>query len=354
MDAQHDTLVPSEQLFELAKGILLSTGISEPDAVDTAACLVAANLRGVDTHGVIRLKFYTDRLRAGGNNPHPEIKTVRDSSVAAVLDGDDSLGPVAGCRAMRLAIDKAAAAGVGMVTVRRSNHYGPAGHYAMMALEHDMIGISMTNVLASMPPTGSRQALIGNNPFAVAIPAGEQPAVVLDMATSLSSWGRVFACAQKGEPLPEGCYLDKDGRPTVKPEDILDGAGCLLPIASYKGYGMALVISMLTGLLSDGLLDPDIPHPYKLLDKGGENAFFQVAVRIDQFADVPHFKSRMDHTIRMVRSSALAPGAERIYLPGELEHQTRQERQARGIPLNAKMVEELRALASEAGVRCAI
>ena len=354
MEPEREKRVAASQLFDLAKGILLSTGIAEQDAIETAECLVTANLRGIDTHGVIRLKVYTDRLRVGGNNPQPNVKVVRDTPVAAVMDGDNALGPVAGCRAMHLAIDKAAAAGVGMVTVRRSNHYGPAGYYAMMAIEHDMIGLSMTNVLASMPPTGGRQALIGNNPVAVAVPAGQEPAVVLDIATSLSSWGRVFACAQKRQPLPADCYLDKDGCPTVKPEDILDGEGCLLPIASYKGYGMALVISILTGLLSDGLFDPDIPHPYKFLDKGGENAFFQAAVRIDQFTEVAHFKSRMDQTIRVIRAAALAPGADRIYLPGEKEHQTRQERQARGIPLNAKMIEELSALASEAGVPCGL
>jgi len=352
MAIESETPVPAAQLFDLAKSILLSTGIPEQDAEDTAHCLVTANLRGVDTHGVIRLKVYTDRLRAGGNKPHPNVQVVRETPVAAVMDADDALGPVAGCRAMNLAIEKAGAAGVGLVAIRRGNHYGPAAHYAMMAVEHDMIGMSMTNVLASMPPTGGRQALIGNNPVAVAVPAGQEPTVVLDIATSLGSWGTVFTCAQKGEPLPPDRYLDADGNPTLKPEDILGGGGCLLPIASYKGYGMALVMSVLTGLLADGVFDPDIPHPYNFLDKGGENAYFQAAFRIDQFADVSHFKSRMDETIRLIRSSPRAPGADRIYLPGEKEHDTRQEREANGIPLNTKMVDELKALAVEAGVPC--
>ena len=352
MPADDAIRVPGEKLFELAKGILTSAGVPDQDAADTANCLITANLRGVDTHGVIRLKVYTDRLRAGGNNPTPDVQTVRDTPTSAVIDADNALGPVGGARAMRLAMEKAAAAGVGMVAVRRGNHYGPAGHYAMMATEQDMIGVSMTNVLASMPPTGGRQALVGNNPVAIAIPAGEEPPVVLDIATSLSSWGKVFACAQSGEPLPANCYLDSDGNPTLDPADILGGGGCLLPIASYKGYGMALVISVLTGLLADGLFDPDIPHPYNFLDKGGENAFFQAAVRVDQFADVAHFKARMDETIRLVRHSPRAPGADRIYLPGEKEHETFSERSTNGIPLNAKMAEELKALAAQAGVDC--
>jgi len=346
--------VPSDKLFDLAKVVLLSAGIPDQHAADTAHCLVQANLRGVDTHGVIRLKVYTDRLRAGGNNPQPNIQVVRESAVAAVMDADDALGPVAGCRGMELAMDKAAASGVGVVAIRRGNHYGPAAHYSMMPLARDMIGVSMTNVLASMPPTGGRGRVLGNSPISVAVPAGEEPAIVLDVATSLASWGKVFACAQSGEPLPEGCYLDSDGNPTVDPTDILERAGCLLPIASYKGYGMALVIGILTGLLADGAFDPDIPHPYKFLDKGGENAYLQAAMRIDQFDEPAHFKARVDEVIRLVRNTPCVPGAERIYLPGQKEHETFQERSQLGIPLHAKMIDELRALAEEAGAECVL
>jgi len=352
MSSDTDTRVPADQLHQLAKAVLLSTGISEPDAQVTAECLVSANLRGVDTHGVIRLKVYTDRLRAGGNNPKPDIRVLRESPVTAVMDADNALGPVAGHRGMVAAMDKAAQAGVGMVAMRRSNHYGPAAHYAMMALGRDMVGVSMTNVLASMPPTGGRKAILGNNPVSVAIPAGEEPAVVLDIATSRSSWGKVFSCAQTGEPLPPGGYLDGEGRPTRDPQDILGGGGCLLPIADYKGYGMALVISVLTGLLADGLFDTDIPHPYNFLERGGENAYFQAAFRIDQFADVDHFKARMDGCIRLIRQCPTAADADRIYLPGEKEHLTHLDRSANGIPLNPNMIAELRDLAQGAGVPC--
>ena len=184
----------------------------------------------------------------------------------------------------------------------------------------------------------------------MAIPAGDEPAIVLDIATSLSSWGRVFACAQSGEPLPEGAYLDGDGNPTLDPADILERGGCLLPIASYKGYGMALVIGILTGLLADGTFDPDIPHPYNFLDKGGDNAFLQAAIRVDQFDAPAHFKARVDQVIRLVHSTPTAPGADRIYLPGEKEHETYLERSEKGIPLNANMLSELKELAKGAGV----
>jgi len=337
--------------MKLTTEILARAGMPEEDAAVTADCLVSSNLRGVDTHGVIRLKVYVDRIKAGGNNPRPNIRVVRETPVAAVLDGDNSLGPVGGYRAMQLAIAKAQESGVGFVTIRRSNHYGTAAHYAMMALEHDMIGLSSTNVLPSLPPTGGRQARLGNNPLALAFPAGEEFPVVFDVATSLAPWGKVFTAAQAGTLLPAGCYLNKHGQPTVRPEEVLDG-GMLLPFAEYKGYGLALCLSLFTGLLADGTFDLDLPHPYKHLDRPGDNSFFMGAIRIDQFVPPAHFKRRLDEVIRLIRTTELAPGAERIYLPGEKEYEAEKERRRTGIPLPPAMVEEMRALAAEAGVAC--
>jgi len=348
--ASSETRVAHDRLFALTKAILMSAGVPEDDAEITSDCLVTSNLRGVDTHGVIRLRLYVDRVRAGGNKAHPNIQVAREGAVTALLDGDDCLGPVGGRRAMDLAIEKARETGLGAVAIRRSNHYGPAAHYATMALPHDMIGLSMTNTLASMPPTGGREARLGNNPFALAFPTAEEPPVVLDYATSLASWGRVFQCAQKGEPLPEDCYLDAEGRPTIRPEDITEGGGVLLPIAGYKGYGMALAIATLTGLLSDATFDGDIPHPYNFLEKPGENAFFMAALRVDQFVEPEHFKKRLDEIVRQIRSTPLSPGVERVYLPGEKEHETEQQRRNEGIPLNENMLAELRELADEANV----
>jgi ureidoglycolate dehydrogenase (NAD+) len=341
--------ISADELRSIAVEILKKEGVPEGDAFITADCLVKANLRGIDTHGVIRLKVYVDRLRAGGNNPTPNIRVIDESATAAVMDGDNGLGPVGGVRAMEKAIQKARNCGVGIVTMRNSNHYGTAAFYAMMALEHNMIGISMTNVLAGMPPTGGRQARIGNNPFAIAFPAGEELPIVFDAATSLSSWGKVFLAAQTGTLLEEGCFLDEDGNPTVKPEDVISG-GLLLPIAGYKGYGMALCIGILTGLLADGSFDIDVPHPYKYLDVPGDNSFFMAAIQINQFVPLERFKKRIDEVIRIIKNTPLAPNAERIYLPGEKEYIAEQERMAKGIPLNWETIEELRTLAREAGI----
>lgn len=344
-----ETRVMHEWLRKLATNIQKGFGVPGDHAEMVTDCLVEANLMGIDTHGVIRLKFYMDRIKPGGNNPNPNIRRIKDSPCTALLDADHALGPVGGTIGMGLAIEKAAANGIGMALIRNCNHYGPAGHYARMALPHDMIGVSMTNVLASMPPTGGAEARLGNNPFAVAVAADKEPPVVVDAATSKSSWGKMFLCAQKSEQLPPDCYVDSDGAITRDPQAVLDGGG-LLPIAAHKGYGIAVAIALLTGMLAGSDLDHDILHPYKHPDKPGQNTFLMAALRIDLFADPAAFKKRVDEWVRFIRDTRKAPGVERIWLPGEIEAVTREKRLANGIPLNANMMAELEALAEEAQV----
>ncbi|NOZ23884.1 MAG: Ldh family oxidoreductase, partial [Planctomycetes bacterium] len=314
-----ETRVRHEWLRQTCNAIQIGFGVADDQAETVTDLLVEANLMGIDTHGVIRLKLYMDRIREGGNNAKPNIQRIKDAPCTALIDADNALGPVGGKMGMDLAIEKAAANGVAMVLVRNSNHYGPAGYYARMALPHDMIGVSLCNTLASMPPTGGAEGRVGNNPYAVGIIAGEEPPVVVDGATSKSSWGKVFLCAQKGEPLPADCYLDSEGNVTLDPEDIMSGGGCLLPFAGHKGYGIASAIALLTGMLADATVDHEIPHPYKFLDKPGVNSYLFGAVRIDHFTDVEGFKKRMDEWIRLVRNTRKAPGVDRIWLPGEKE-----------------------------------
>jgi len=344
-----ETRVEHTWLRGLTTRIQMAFGVAEDQAETVTACLVEANLMGLDTHGVIRLKFYMDRVREGGNNLDPDIRRVRDNPSTALLDADQALGPVGGRTAMDLAIEKAADTGIALVLVRNCNHYGPAGHYARMALAHDMIGLSITNVLASMPPTGGAEARVGNNAYAIAIGAGEEPPVVVDGATSKSSWGKLFLCAQQGEELPRDCYVDSTGAVTLDPQAVFDGGG-LLPFAGHKGYGIAVAIALLTGMLAGSDLDHDIPHPYKHPDKAGANTFAMGAVRIDRFVDLADFKKRMDEWIRFVRNTPKAPGVNRVWLPGEREMVTRQERLDAGIPVPVAMMEELEALAREARV----
>ena len=344
-----ETHVRHDWLRETANAIQVGYGVPKADAPTVSDCLVESNLMGLDTHGIIRLKFYLDRVKLGGNNPNPKVERVRDNPCTALIDADNALGPVGAKLGMDLAIEKAREQGIGLVLVRNCNHYGPAGYWARMATEHEMIGLSLSNVLASMPPTGGAQSRVGNNPYAVAVGAGEEPPVVVDGATSKSSWGKVFLCAQTKESLPEDCYIDSDGNMTVDPQDVL-GGGCLLPFAEHKGYGIAAAIELLTGMLAGAALDHDIPHPYKVLDGPGLNSFTMGAIRVDQFAEPTQFARRMDEWIRLVRATRRAPGVKRVWLPGEMGAATREQRLAEGIPLNPGMIEELEGLAKEAGV----
>jgi LDH2 family malate/lactate/ureidoglycolate dehydrogenase len=250
---------------------------------------------------------------------------------------------------MHLAIEKADKHGIGLVTMRNSNHYGMAGYYALLAAQHDMIGISMTNVLAGMAPTGGTSKKLGNNPIAFAFPTNSEPPVVVDFATSKSSWGKALLCAQSREPLPENCFTDAKGRPTLSADAFLDG-GTLIPIASHKGYGLALAISLLTGLLADAGFDTELPHLYKELDKPGGNSFTMSAIRIDNFQPVDRFKRHLDSIVRQIRSSGLASGTRRVYLPGEIEHEKEQEQRTNGIFMKRQMVDELIDLSKQAGL----
>jgi LDH2 family malate/lactate/ureidoglycolate dehydrogenase len=332
--------VKDSEIEKFAIEIFLKYGVPFEDAAIVAKHLAAANLRGVDTHGVIRLKGYIDRIKNGGNNPKPDIKVVKDNGFCAVMDGDNSLGQLGGFKAMELAINKAEKYGIGIVTMRNSNHYGVAGYYAMMPLQYDMIGISMTNVLACMAPTGGTKAKIGNDPLAIAFPASNYPAIVLDFATSKSSWGKALLCKQKNEPLPVDCFTDSDGNPTTDAEKFLAG-GTLLPVAGYKGYGLALVISLFCSLLSGGKFDIDLPHLYNKLNEPGGNSFLMAAIKIDGFLPSIEFKKRTDEIISSIKDTPLVQNIDQIYLPGEKEFDEESKRKKMGIPLNKSLVIDL-------------
>lgn len=341
--------IREDDLKTLVRDILEAHSVPPEDAAVTSDHLVSANLRGVDTHGVMRLKGYIQRIRAGGVNPRPQISIEMESETTALLDGDNSLGQVAGKRSMDVAIEKARAHGIGIVALRNSNHYGMAGHYALMASRQGMIGFSMTNVLSSMAPTGGANKRLGNNPIAFAFPAGREPHVVVDFATSKSSWGRAMLCAQSGDLLPEGCFLDSEGRPTRDAQSFLSG-GILLPIAEHKGYGLAMAISILTALLADGDLDWELPHLYKELAKPGRNSFLMGAIRVENFVPIERFARRLDMMVGTLHETPPIEGGAKVLLPGELEHNAEMRQRKEGIRLSAKMAEELALLAREARV----
>ena len=357
--AEHSLVVQAEPLAIFCQRAFQAVGVPPEDAAMTADVLVAANLRGIDSHGVARLRRYVDGLRQGVMRPRPQVKILHETPLAALVDGGGGLGQPIGVRAMRLAIAKAETHGTGFVAVRNSNHYGIAGYYAMMALEHDLIGLSLTNSGPYVVPTFGREAMLGTNPISVAVPTGRERPFVLDMSTAVITLGTLEVYHQRGQELLPGWATDARGEPTTSAAEVLHNlanraGGGIMPLGGmgeehggHKGYGLALLADILCGVLPGaGYLD----HIY-LKDEAGHPlpanvGHFFGAFRIDIFRPLADFRATMDAFIQRVRSSAKAEGQPRIFIHGEKEFETAKERRREGIPLDPKVVASLREIAT--------
>jgi LDH2 family malate/lactate/ureidoglycolate dehydrogenase len=337
--------------------LMKQVGVPSEDGTAVADVLLAADLRGIDSHGVARLRRYVDGVRDGLMNASPNIRLERESPCSAAVDADGALGQVAGSYAMNLAIEKAAKSGIGVVTVRDSNHYGIAGYYSMLALERDMMGVSMTNARARVVPTFARTGFFGTNPISVAVPAKEERPWVLDMATSVVPEGKVEVYNRLGKALPEGWVVDEGSVPNRDAADVLemlrsDRLGGILPLGGFgeelsghKGYGLGLLVDILCGVLSGA----DYGLNISIATSRNLGHFF-AALRIDLFQDADAFKSEMDEMIRALKGMPKADGHDRIWIHGEKEYEHYDERSTIGIPLHAKVVADMRKLADEYGV----
>lgn len=352
-----------EALADFAKRVFMELDVPEEDALITADVLVQANLRGIDSHGLARLKRYVDGLRKGIMLPRPKIEVVHETAATAILDGGAGLGQPVGVRGMRLAIDKAQEVGVGFVAVRNSNHYGIAGYYSMMALEHDLIGLSMTNAASMVVPTFGRQGVLGTNPISVAAPTGKERPFVLDMATSVVSRGELEEYDRQGRETPLGWAVNAAGLPTTDAAAVLANlakraGGGILPLGGageelggHKGYGLALLVDIMCGVLSGaGYADHLYPKTADGKPLPSNVGHFFGALRVDSFCPLEEFKARMDDIIRRLKGSAKAEGAERIYIHGEKEFEEEERRRREGVPLHPRVVADLRKIAEETGV----
>jgi LDH2 family malate/lactate/ureidoglycolate dehydrogenase len=340
--------IPHQTLLEFCANCFERLGLTRADAEVTADNLIFANLRGVDSHGIIRLKIYADRLRAGGNNPKARPSIVRDSETSALIDADNGVGQVAAVQAMKLAIDKAGRFGIGVTGVKNSNHFGAAAYYAMMATRRDMIGFALTNASPTMAPAGGREARLGNNPFAVAVPAGDQPPLVLDMASGAVAKGKIFVAQQEKKKIPLTWALDKNGVPTDDPDKAAEGL--IQPLGGYKGYGISLMLDILTGVLCGSGFATHVGMMYGSTGEPTGTGHSFGALRVDCFIDPDEFKHRVDETVELMRSCPRAPGVERIYVPGEIELAIQQTREAQGIPISPALMDDLAAVGRDLGV----
>jgi L-2-hydroxycarboxylate dehydrogenase (NAD+) len=342
----HGQVFPAKRLEAFGAGALAALGIPEEDAALCAARMIDADLRGVDTHGIFRLPHYSQRIRLGGINLHPKVHAVRENAVTALVDGDNGMGHVVMNYATELAIRKAAESGLAWVGTCNGNHAGAGAVYSSMPLAHDMVGMYMTVANANhMAPWGGIELILGTNPISFAIPAGEEPPIVLDIATTVTSYGKVKLAAQKGESIPVGWMIDKQGQPLTDPKR--SSEGFLLPIGEYKGYGLNVVIGMLAGVLNGAAFGRNVVDFNKDPAAINNSGHMIMAMRVDNFQSVEAFKGEMDRVIREIRASKRMEGIDRIWLPGEMEHYRIRERLEHGIPLAEAVVVQLRGLAAE-------
>ena len=342
MDAQHITLVDHHKLSRFVAAAFEKLGVPPQDAAIAANVLVLADLRGVDTHGVIRFNpgsWYVKWLRDGEMNPAPKIHIVSDAGSSALLDGDRGIGMVVGHRAMELAIEKAKVSGIGIVGVCNSRHFGMSAYYAMQALAHDMIGIAMTNAGRQVVPTFGSEARFGTNPICFAAPAQKELPFVIDMATTTAAAGKLEVAARHGASIPPGWALNEKDQPPTNPK-ITQKARRLLPLGgtreggSHKGYGLAILVEILCGVLTGTVT--------ALNQNQDPRGHFFAAIKIDAFRPVNEFKSDMDRLINELKSTRPIEGQERVYVAGEIEFETAKRRAEKGIPLLGSVIKGLR------------
>jgi len=352
--------IPYSELLDFTISIFLRIGCPEKDAHTAALTLLSADLRGIDSHGVARLIGYVRLHEAGRANPKPNVRVIHETPSTAVVDGDSGLGLVVAPYAMQVAIEKAEKVGTGWVSVQNSNHFGIAGYHALQAVKRDMIGVAMTNASALVAPTFSVERLLGTNPMCFAIPAGEEPPFVADLATTTAANGKLEILQRKSEEAPLGWIQDKDGNPSIDPHALKTG-GALLPLGgdrdhgSHKGYALGAVVDILSAVLSGANYGPwvppfpaYVPMPTGMPGKG--IGHFLGAMRVDAFRPADEFKQHMDNWIRRFRSAKPAPGHEKVLIPGDPERDMEAERLAAGIPLLATVVDDLKALGAKLGV----
>lgn len=351
--------VDCDTLEKFMAEVFQGLGVPPDDAAICAEVLIAADKRGIDSHGINRLKMiYYDRIREGIINPVTRFEVVREGPATAVIDGHNGMGQVIACRSMQMAIDKAKKYGLGMVAVRNSNHYGIAGYYPLMAIEEGMIGVTGTNARPSIAPTFGVENMLGTNPLTFAMPTDEAFPFLLDCATSVTQRGKIEVYAKAKKNVPPGWVIDEQGQSKTDAnqilKDLVAGTAALTPLggvgeetAGYKGYGYAAVVEILSAALQQGSylkmllgFKDGRKTPYNL-------GHFFIAIDIAAFTEVADFKKTAGDILRALRASRKMPGAERIYTAGEKEYLVWQERKDQGIPLNAELQKEIRQMITE-------
>lgn len=346
-ETEQDVRVPHDELLRLVTDVFRRCGMGDADAGLLSDTLVTADLEGVHSHGVLRVPEYAKKLTVDGVNPRGRPRVVRDEGPCLVVDGANSMGQIGVTFAMRQAIDRAREMGIAAAAIRGSNHCGTMSYYVRMAANEGMIGIATTNALPTMAPVGGTERVLGINPIGFGIPAGEEPPIIYDASFGGSAHGKIRVYAQKGLSIPDDWALGREGTPTTDPLKAMDGL--IRPIGGHKGAGLAMVMGILSSVLSGAAYGTELGN----MERGprpGMDGQFVAAIRIGAFADERRFRQRIDRAIREVHSVAKAPGVDLVYVPGEIEANKRARYQQEGIPLNRVTLTDLRRTANGLGV----
>jgi LDH2 family malate/lactate/ureidoglycolate dehydrogenase len=330
-----------KQLKKAAIEILKGFGATDEQAALVAESLVRADMRGTDTHGVHFLTLLASRVDAGMIQIPTHLKVVKDDAATALLDGGDGLGQVAAYRAMEMSIEKARRFGVGAVSVRNTNNVGILAFYALRAAEQGMVGVIMCNAAPAMPPWGGMEPFLGTNPLSIAVPGDSEASVVIDMSSSMVARGKIRRAERMKEAIPPGWALDETGAPTTDPAAAMKGL--LLPMGGPKGYGLALMIDILAGLLSGSQYGPGVRTFHQPLGPTGVGVW-TLAVDIERYMPLQQFKALMKDHLAAIRGTKKAKGVDRIYLPGEIELDREKKSAAEGIDLSDSLVKNLNEL----------
>lgn len=347
--SDHETRIDHERLRTFVTDVFQRVGLSTEHATTVADTLVDANLRGIDTHGVVRLEPYVERLEAGGTNATPDLTVSYRAEGAAVVDGDDGPGQVATLRAMQEATNLASDAGTAFVGVENSNHFGTASYYTNYAAERGYIGISMTHAGPNVTPVGAADPYLGTNPISFALPNGDDFPVTLDMATSVTAKGNVILAEEEGEQIPAEWAVDEEGNPTTDPGEF----HALRPMAGPKGYGLAFVIDAFCGILMDTVFGDDVPTMYDDTSSPQKLGHFVGALDVEAFTELEGFVDRMQRMRDDVKHLRTSPDVDEVLVPGEPEARTRQKRLSEGIPVGEGTWSTLRELSEEYDVELA-
>jgi LDH2 family malate/lactate/ureidoglycolate dehydrogenase len=346
-DADRRVLVRPAWLEATVSAVFTALGFESDDAGRIATALVEAELRGVSSHGILLVPMYVERLNAGGVTRERELDILHDAGAAVVADARGGMGQLSSPQSMGLAIERAGRYGIGMVSVRNAHHFGAASRWAMQAADAGCLGIAMSNTTPLMPAPGGAERLVGNNPLAIAVPTEAGPEIVLDMALSAVALGKIRLAASAGRPIPETWATDRSGVPTTDAEEAV--LGMLLPAAGHKGFGLALMIDVLTGVLSGGGWGDQVRPLYREPDRPNDCAHLFLAIDPELLGGVTRFRRRSSELAARVRESATAPGVDRLYLPGEIEADRARQQRHTGVLIERSALDGLLTAARTVG-----